>query len=65
MSDISELMNRDPLELTKDDLKEIVQFYRKQRHLFKNNISPAAKKTTPKTPSAKAAAKLDIGDLEL
>lgn len=65
MSEVSELMNRDPLSLTKDDLTEIVKYFRKQRHLFKNNLGTTAAKKPALTEKQAAAAKLDLGDLSL
>lgn len=65
MSDINALMNRDPLELAKDRpaLKEIVEYMRKQRHLFANNVGkPAAKR--PVSEKAKAVQGLNL-DLKL
>lgn len=64
MSDISELMNRDPMALTKTDLTEIVEYFRKQRHLFKANVgkTPAKKKEKPTVAALKD---LNIGELKL
>lgn len=62
MSDINELMARDPLSLSKDDIREIIEKFRSSRHLWANGI-------TTKAPSKKAATKaptgVDMGDIEL
>lgn len=62
MSDINELMTRDPLLLTKDDIREIIEKFRSSRHLWASGIAT-------KTPSKKAATKaptgVDLGDIEL
>lgn len=34
MTDITELFARDPLKLTKEDIKEIVDIYRSKRYQF-------------------------------
>jgi len=68
MSDISELMSRDPLKLTKDDLKEVVNYFRGQRHLYMNNpgkVAAKAKAAPKLTASQQAAKKLDLGGFKL
>jgi len=64
MTDITELFNRDPDNLTRSDISLIVEEYRKKYHLF---TAGGPKKTAaPKklTKSQQAASKLDI-DLDL
>jgi hypothetical protein len=56
MSAIQELMNRDPLSLTKDDATEVVKWMREQRHLFK--AQPAKAATSKKTAKEQAVASL-------
>lgn len=63
MSDISLIMQTDPLKLTREDVAKVVAEMRASRHLFN---------ATPKAPPAKAAKvskieaagiTLDLGDL--
>lgn len=68
MSDIQELMARDPLELTKDDVTEIVKQLRTMRAGFdKGNLKSGSAK--PKTEKQKEIAKIaeklqvNLGDL--
>jgi len=68
MSDIAELFARDPLDLTKSDVTEIILHFRKCRSQF-NLGNMSAGSTKPKSEKAKAtdtlAAKLDLKlDLE-
>lgn len=64
MSAIQELMNRDPLELTNEDVTEVVKWMREQRHLFK--AQPARASSAPKkTAKEQAVSGLDLGDLKL
>lgn len=57
MTDIAELFARDPLELTKDDVTEIILHFRKCRAQF-NLGAMSAGSTKPKSEKAKAADKL-------
>lgn len=68
MSDLADLFARDPRDLTRDDIREIVKGFRERRHLFnKGNLKAGS--TKPKTEKQKVAAelskKLDLGDLDL
>lgn len=67
MSDIQELFARDPLELTREDLREIVEKFRQSRAQF-NLGHKAAGSTKPPTEKqrrvSEAAAKLNF-DLDL
>lgn len=68
MSDLAELFARDPRDLTRDDIREIVAAFRERRHLFnKGNLKAGS--TKPKTEKQKVAAelgkKLNLGDLDL
>jgi len=47
MSLIAELYERDPLELTKEDLDEIIAYNRKARQLFKKLPAKPAKAKKP------------------
>lgn len=57
MSDLAQLFARDPLELSKDDIKTIVEEMRKSRHAF-NAGNANAGNTKPKTEKQKAIASL-------
>lgn len=46
MSDINELFSRDPLDLTDDNIDEIIAHMRERRHLF--NTTPTSKSGAPK-----------------
>lgn len=61
MSDINELMNRDPLRLTREDITSIIEEIRKGRAQF--NLG--AKDETSKTVRKAAAPKLDLSKLGL
>lgn len=62
MSDISELFNRDPLSLTKDDRSKIIAKYRddRARYLLGQKV-PKTPKAKAKTPSTGG---LSLEDLE-
>ncbi len=67
MSDITELFNRDPLDLSKQDIQEIIKFMREQRQRFAIEGVKAkapAKKVDPKKPLNKVK-EIDLGDLGL
>lgn len=57
MTDLAELFARDPLGLTDDDIRTIVEEMRKSRHAF-NAGNPKAGSTKPKTEKQKAIASL-------
>lgn len=57
MTDLAELFARDPLELTKDDIRSIIEEMRKSRHAF-NAGNAKAGSTKPKTEKQKAIASL-------
>lgn len=68
MTDINEIMMRDPLSLTRTDLEQLVSAFRSARKQFTaGNIKAGS--TKPKTPKQKEAAaiaknlSLDLGDL--
>lgn len=52
MSDIAELFARDPLLLTRDDIRSIIEEMRKSRHAF-NAGNAKAGSTKPKTEKQK------------
>lgn len=63
MTDMNEIFSRDPMGLTKDDIREVIEWHRNQRHLFKNNPGAVApkKKAAPKlTEGQQAASKLNL-----
>lgn len=63
MSDINALMQRDPLKLTKDDVRAIVDEMRKSRNLF-NSAPKVMKEKVVKVSAAEAGgAKLSLADL--
>ncbi len=64
MSTIAELMSRDPLKLSKDDVLAIVQEHRNARHLYQSAPAKAAKPAKASAAEA-AGVKLDLGDLGL
>lgn len=57
MSDLAELFARDPLQLSKDDIRSIVEEMRKSRHAF-NAGNVKAGSTKPLTEKQKAIASL-------
>lgn len=67
MSDIAELFARDPLELTKADIGEIVSYYRTARAAFnlgeKSAGSTKKMKAGPKEPTEVKDLKDLLGDL--
>lgn len=59
---LAELMGADPLELTKETRRPIIEYYRNNRHLFlAGGKAPKAPKQTSKGPLPD----IDLGDLEL
>ena len=65
---IAELMNRDPLQLTDQNLDQIIEYMRGQRHLFVNNPGAPAKPKAAKKPLTErqeALKNIDFGDLKL
>ena len=58
MSDIAELFARDPLELSKQDLGEIVTYYRQKRAQFNlgDKTAGSTKKMKADTPKIKMSA---------
>lgn len=63
MSDLSALFARNPLDLTKDDIRTMIETFRKSRHQF-NLGNVKAGSTKPKTEKqqkvASLAGKLDF-----
>jgi hypothetical protein len=57
MSDLAELFARDPLQLTKDDIRTIIEEMRKSRHAF-NAGNMKAGSTKPPTEKQKAISSL-------
>jgi hypothetical protein len=57
MTDLAELFARDPLQLTKDDIRSIIEEMRKSRHAF-NAGNAKAGSTKPKTEKQKTIASL-------
>lgn len=57
MTDLSELMRRDPLTLTKDDIRQIVNVMRQSRHQFSMGNTKAGS-MKPQTPKQKAVSGL-------
>lgn len=66
MTDITELFSRDPMELTDENIDQIIEEMRKKRHLFNAGGASTGRKpaAAKKTAAQEAASKLDI-DLEL
>lgn len=62
MSDIADLMVRDPLKLSEQDIDKMMAHYRNLRHTF--NSAPAAP-TAKLTAKEKLTAGLKLGDLDL
>lgn len=62
MSDIADLMVRDPLKLTEQDIDRLITHYRSLRHTF--NSAPAAP-LAKLTAKEKVTAGLNLGDLML
>jgi hypothetical protein len=66
-NEIAELMNRDPLKHTEQDLDGIISYLRKQRHRFTLGNAKAGtpvKKKTAAQKKAEAAEKL-VGNVDL
>jgi hypothetical protein len=57
MTDLAELFSRDPLKLTDDNIRSIIEEMRKSRHAF-NAGNAKAGSTKPKTEKQKAIASL-------
>lgn len=57
MSDLAQLFARDPLELTNDDIRLIIEEMRKSRHAF-NAGNMKAGSTKPQTEKQKTIASL-------
>jgi hypothetical protein len=57
MPDLAELFARDPLELTDDNIKSIIEEMRKSRHAF-NAGNAKAGSTKPQTEKQKAISSL-------
>lgn len=57
MTDLAELFARDPLSLTDDDIRSIIEEMRKSRHAF-NAGNAKAGSTKPKTEKQKQIASL-------
>lgn len=57
MSDLATLFARDPLQLTKTDIRSIIEEMRKSRHAF-NAGNAKAGSTKPKTEKQKQVASL-------
>jgi len=53
MTDLAELFSRDPLKLTDDNIRSIIEEMRKSRHAF-NAGNAKAGSTKPKTEKQKA-----------
>ncbi len=65
MNTIAELMARDPLQHTKEDVRLIVEEHRKARHLYNAAPKAASAKAAKPSVAEKAGVKLDLGDLGL
>lgn len=64
MSTLLELMSADPMKMTKEDIKQIIHFYRERRAQFNlGNIT--AGNVKPPSPKLAAAIKLAPSDLDL
>jgi len=57
MTDLAELFTRDPLQLTNDNIRSIIEEMRKSRHAF-NAGNPKAGSTKPLTEKQKVVASL-------
>lgn len=59
-TDINELFSRDPMDLTNEDIDEIILHYRKRRASF--NSTPTTKSGAPKklTKAQESVKKLDL-----
>lgn len=65
MSDLLELFSRDPLKYTKEDIKQIISFYREKRKQF-NAGGILAGKVRPAPAKSKALADaIKSDDLEI
>ena len=62
MTDISELFARDPEELTRDDIRDIIAKYREAREQFILGMTQAG---SPKAIKKGATKVMDLSDLDL
>jgi hypothetical protein len=60
VTDITELMNRDPVDLTDEHIEQIIEEYRKKRHLFQSTPAGPKPKRAPKVSEATKKLNLDI-----
>lgn len=60
MSDLAEIFERDPLQLTKLDLEKTVAYYREMRAKF---VQAGEKKITKPKAAKPTGVQLDLGDL--
>ena len=63
MSDIAELFARDPLELSEQDINQIIARFREARSAFGN--APITSKSPPKPKQADVASLADKLDIKL
>lgn len=59
-NDLNELFSRDPLQLTNDEIDQIIEEMRAKRHLFQSAPATKPKAAPSKTKAQAAALKLDI-----
>jgi hypothetical protein len=64
---LAELMGADPLSLTKEDRRPIIEYYRERRNVFITGGKPAKEPKTPKQSSKGPLPEinLDLGDLDV
>ena len=65
MSDINELFDRDPLDLTRDDISQIITAYRDMRYKFNQGDSKAGNIKAKPSKNAKAQKLAQTLDIEL
>jgi len=58
VTDITELMSRDPVNLTDENIDQIIEEYRKKRHLFQS--APAGTKPKRAKKVSEATQKLNL-----
>lgn len=61
MNEVAQLMATDPLKLTRENLRTIVEEYRNSRHLFQS--APKAAKPAKQSAIEAAGVKLSLDDL--
>lgn len=65
MTDIADIFAKDPLELTREDITEVIAYYRSRRAQFALGDTQAGNPKKIRKPSVVAELKEMIGDIKL